>query len=544
MNNPHTLNKNMRILILNVPHPSIGSSISDHLPPLGLLSIAGPLIDAGYSVNLTDGEIGTRCERDLLESAEAAAPDIVLLGHCGSTSAHPVIARVARSLRLRLPQVVIIYGGVYPTYHWREILAAERSVDIIVRGEGEHTCLRVVDTLVENGDLAGIPGIAYRNGEEVVSTARAPVIQDLDSCRVAWELIDHRQYTYWGGRRAVGVQFSRGCPHRCTFCGQRGFWTRWRHRDPARLAMELARLHREDGVEVVNFADENPIASRSHWKAFLEALISQNVNLTLVGSARADDIVRDADILHLYKKAGFERLLMGTESTDEETLIKLAKGSSTATDRQAVKILRRHNILSLATFAVGFGDETDRDYWRALRQLLVLDADQISIVYATPHRWTSFYSESRDRRVIQTDLRWWDYKHQVLASRLPTWRVFAWVKVIEAALQFRPAAIRRTLGHQDLRLRAAMRWYTGLGRQVWPREIYNFLFRERRTNHGPTVRELWGEPQEHEGFAMAVPSIKAQVSTDELVASGKTERVRTTAPTRFPEGREQPSMNA
>jgi hypothetical protein len=51
-----------------------------------------------------------------------------------------------------------------------------------------------------------------------------------------------------------------------------------------------------------------------------------------------------------------------------------------------------------------------------------------------------------------------------------------------------------------------MRWYTGLGRQVWPREINNFLFRERRTNDGPTVRELWGEPQEHEGFAMAVPS--------------------------------------
>lgn len=523
MNKPHTPNKNMRILMLNVPHPSIGSSISDHLPPLGLLSIAGPLIDAGYSVNLIDGEIGTRCERELLERVEAAAPDIVLLGHCGSTSAHPVIARVARALRQRLPQLVIIYGGVYPTYHWREIMAAERSIDIIVRGEGEHTCLRVVDALVTNGILAGIPGIAYRNREEVVSTARAPIIQDLNACRVAWELIEHRQYTYWGGRRAVGIQFSRGCPHRCTFCGQRGFWTRWRHRDPVRLAMELARLHREHGVEVVNFADENPIASRSQWKAFLEALISQNVNLALVGSARADDIVRDADILHLYKKAGFERLLLGTENTDEETLIKLAKGSSTTTDRQAIKLLRKHNILSLATFAVGFGDETDRDYWRALRQLLVLDADQISIVYATPHRWTRFYSESSDKRVIQTDLRWWDYKHQVLVSRLPAWRVFVWVKVIEASLQLRPTALRRTLLHPDSRLRAAMRWYTGLGREVWPREIGNFLFRERRTNHGPTVRELWGEPQEHEGFAMAIASKKVQLSTAKLVASGKRE---------------------
>jgi anaerobic magnesium-protoporphyrin IX monomethyl ester cyclase len=300
--------------------------------------------------------------------------------------------------------------------------------------------------------------------------------------------------------------------------------------------MELARLHREHGVEVVNFADENPTTSRSQWRAFLEALIVQKVDLTLVASARADDIVRDADILHLYKKAGFERLLMGTENTDEETLRKIAKGSSTATDRQAVELLRKHNILSLVTFAVGFGEETDRDYWRALRQLLALDADQISIVYATPHRWTRFYSEASDKRVIQTDLRWWDYKHQVLASRLPTWRVFAWVKVIEATLQLRPAALRRTLFHQDSRLRAAMRWYTGLGRQVWPREIGNFLFRERRTNHGPTVRELWGEPQEHAGFAMAVPSNKKRGSTDEPVTSESTEGVRLIASTRFPEG--------
>jgi anaerobic magnesium-protoporphyrin IX monomethyl ester cyclase len=127
--------------------------------------------------------------------------------------------------------------------------------------------------------------------------------------------------------------------------------------------------------EQLHFADENPIASRSPWKTFLEALISQNVELALVASARADDIVRDADILHLYKKAGFERLLLGTENTDEKTLTKIAKGSSPATDRQAVRLLRKHNILSLATFAVGFGEETARDYWRALRQLLFLDAD-------------------------------------------------------------------------------------------------------------------------------------------------------------------------
>jgi anaerobic magnesium-protoporphyrin IX monomethyl ester cyclase len=44
--------------------------------------------------------------------------------------------------------------------------------------------------------------------------------------------------------------------------------------------------------------------SKKAWRTFLEALIAENVDLILVGSTRADDIVRDADILHLYNKAG------------------------------------------------------------------------------------------------------------------------------------------------------------------------------------------------------------------------------------------------
>ena len=50
----------MRILIVNPPHPAIGSRIpDDHLPPLGLLAIGGPLIDDGHDVALFDAEFGS-----------------------------------------------------------------------------------------------------------------------------------------------------------------------------------------------------------------------------------------------------------------------------------------------------------------------------------------------------------------------------------------------------------------------------------------------------------------------------------------------------
>jgi anaerobic magnesium-protoporphyrin IX monomethyl ester cyclase len=324
------------------------------------------------------------------------------------------------------------------------------------------------------------------------------VVRDLDACRVGWELIDHRRYTYYGKRRAVVAQFSRGCPHRCSYCGQHGFWRSWRYRDPVKFAAELARLHREHGVEVINFADENPTACRSAWKALLEALIAENVPLILIGTTRAGDIFRDADILHLYKRAGVARFLLGVESTDERTLRAIRKGSCTAADREAIRLLRKHGIISMAAWVAGFSQEKDIDYWRTLRQLISYDPDQIQAVYATPHVWTPFAMQQGKTRVVQTDLSRWDYKHQVLEStHVPNWRVLLWVKFIEAICQLRPKAVYRLLAHRDTLFRAGMRWYSNIGRRVWIYEIWQWLFYDRRTALGPTVAAfLKGEWQQ------------------------------------------------
>jgi anaerobic magnesium-protoporphyrin IX monomethyl ester cyclase len=494
----------MRILLINVPHPSIGSRIpDDHLPPLGLLAIGGPLIDDGHEVRLIDGEFGPMPVQAIVTEAVRFFPDAVLFGHSGSTSGHPVIAEIAPRIAVAVPHVRIVYGGVFPTYHWREILAEEPYVTAIVRGEGEETARQLMMAIQHGGNLADVPGIAYRAAGVPRATRPAPVIRDLDAYRIGWELIDHARYSYWGGLRAVVVQFSRGCPHLCNYCGQRGFWTRWRHRDPVLFAKELARLHREHGVKVINFADENPTVSKKVWRVFLEALIAEDVNLILVGSTRADDIVRDADILHLYKKAGWARFLLGMESTDEKTLQLIRKGAATTTDREAIRLMRRHGILSMATWVVGFEEETDRDHWRGLRQLLSYDPDQIQMLYVTPHRWTPYFKLAAGRRVIQTDRRRWDYKHQVLATRyMPPWRVLLWFKFTEMVLQGRPKALLRVLFHPDRGLRQAMRWYTKMGRRVWPHEIRGFL-RDRRLSDGPTVAQFWGASQEAEEESMS-----------------------------------------
>jgi len=219
----------MKVLLLNPPHPSIGSRIPvEHLPPQGLLAIGGPLLDAGHRVTLLDAEFGPLTTAAIVAEVRRYAPQAVLVGHSGSTSAHPAVVEITRAIREARPQAWIIYGGVFPTFHWREIMANEPQIDVIVRGEGEETTRWLVRALETGAPLEGIPGIVFREEASGVpgrlplphptgvlrATPPAPVIVDLDAYRVGWELIDHGRYSYWGNRRAVVAQFSRGCPHR------------------------------------------------------------------------------------------------------------------------------------------------------------------------------------------------------------------------------------------------------------------------------------------------------------------------------------------
>ncbi len=155
-------------------------------------------------------------------------------------------------------------------------------------------------------------------------------------------------------------------------------------------------------------------------------MIEVTVPLILVGSTRAGDIVRDKDILRLYKKVGAIRFLLGIEAYSDESIAAIKKGGSVSEDRQAIALLRTHGIVSMVTYVVGFQEERDADYWRSFDHLCAYDPDRVQLIYAMPYRWNPFYHSVQDRRIVQADTTQWDYKHQVLEmSGVPIWRHFS-----------------------------------------------------------------------------------------------------------------------
>jgi anaerobic magnesium-protoporphyrin IX monomethyl ester cyclase len=483
----------MKVTIINPPYQTITSNWGvGHQVPLGLLMVGGALLDAGHDVTLLDAE-ALRLDADhVAEEVRRRRPDVVMTGHAGSTPAHPVCMAMFDAIKRACPGVVCVYGGVYPTYHDEQILAGHPVVDAIIRGEGEATAVALLDALAA-ADLSDVDGLTYRRGDIVVRTPDRVSIRGLDEHRVGWELIDDwDRYQCFGRGRAAIVQLSRGCPHRCTYCGQHGFWKRWRHRDPERLADEIAWLHREHGVRFVTLADENPTTLPEVWLGFLEAMARRSVDVEFFATIRATDIVRDAAAIDLYRRAGLRYVLMGIDTTDPDVIEQIRKRSTTQDDLTACALLREHGIHPIIGHIVGFGDETWTDLRRAGRALAMYDGDYLNAMYATPHSWTAFARESADRAVVQEDLRRWDYRNQVLAQQhLRPWQLFLGVKWLELRFHLRPRRLWRLLLDHDRRRRHEAwwtHWHTGL---VWLMEIVEFVGRTRFARRPRPLREAY-----------------------------------------------------
>jgi anaerobic magnesium-protoporphyrin IX monomethyl ester cyclase len=468
----------VKILLINPPYQTLTSNWGvGHQVPLGLLMVGGPLRDAGHEVRLFDVECRRLTTDTIVRHVEAFQPDVVMTGHAGSTPAHPVCVTMLRAIKSSCPQIWTVYGGVYPSYHAEAILAQEPSVDIIVRGEGEATTAELVDALQTGGSISEVAGVAYREGKQIMLTPDRPPIVDLDAYRVGWELIeDWDSYTCFGLGRAAIVQFSRGCPHRCTYCGQHGFWVRWRHRDPVKLADEIAWLHRGHGIRFITLADENPTTLRPVWQRLLEELANRNLPVHFFVTIRATDIVRDADLLPLYRKAGILYALMGIESTDAAVLERVRKGSTPQEDVQACQLLKEHGIFSVLGYIVGFADETRASLQSAKKRLAGYGGDWLNAMYVTPHDWTPFGREALGGEVIEPDLRKWDYRHQVLGQRhLRPWQLFVWVKWLELWFHLRPQRLWEVMRTRDWFRRRQLLWVLLHIGRVWVGEIMEFL---------------------------------------------------------------------
>jgi anaerobic magnesium-protoporphyrin IX monomethyl ester cyclase len=202
----------------------------------------------------------------------------------------------------------------------------------------------------------------------------------------------------------------------------------------------------------------------------------------------AADVCRDADLLPLYKAAGIDYVVMGVESLEDEVVASVRKNNPFAVSKQAVRLLRAHNIIPLVDIIYGLEDESPATLWRKFRKIVELDPDILNACYLTPHFWTASGRATDPGDVIQLDQSKWTYRNQVIDTpRLSPLALFAGVKLTEALFHLRPVGLKRMVSGGDWRVRRILRAQFMVGVRIVFAEIAEFLFDTHLAGRGRLV---------------------------------------------------------
>jgi radical SAM superfamily enzyme YgiQ (UPF0313 family) len=288
-------------------------------PPLSLLSLASPLLEAGFRVRILDGAVDAIEEILEEEIADALCVGISFL--TGSMIRGAIaLSRLARLLRADVP---IIFGG------WHSSLLPEQTLrsglaDVVVRGQGERTLVELARRLREGGSFASVRGTSFR-AEADAQAIHNPERQteNINSFPTpAFSLADFDAYERQTGARKLPYASSLGCPYACHYCTDQVFYERRFNAYPAsRVVAEVTDLVTRHRLQSVAFLDSNFPVNVRRALDIARGFIDANVRFEWTFQASTDLLCRmsDDDVC-LLGEAGVTHMGFGTESASERVL--------------------------------------------------------------------------------------------------------------------------------------------------------------------------------------------------------------------------------
>jgi radical SAM superfamily enzyme YgiQ (UPF0313 family) len=126
---------------------------------------------------------------------------------------------LARQIKARNPNTVILFGGPEPAITDVNIFRDNPFMDLIICYEGEITFKRVLEVF-DTKNWETVAGLLINRNGEAVKTEEAKRIESLEEVESPYlsgifdQLIaDHPEVTWQGT-----LETNRGCPYQCTFC--------------------------------------------------------------------------------------------------------------------------------------------------------------------------------------------------------------------------------------------------------------------------------------------------------------------------------------
>jgi anaerobic magnesium-protoporphyrin IX monomethyl ester cyclase len=421
----------MKILLVNPPQTFFhGSEAPAGNLPLGLMYIAATLKKAGYMVEILDafmaGSIFDRTEdtetvgmpfERIKQEIQERKPDIVGI-------AGPFTCQMENSLRVsRLakevsPSILTVVGGPHASIAPEEVLIREKSVDVVVMGEGEYAMVEVAGFFEGKKTLTQVLGIAYRENGTVTVNQRRPFIEDLDQLPYpAYELVDMEHYlspeniSYRSFQdRAISMVTSRGCPFNCCFCAVHLHMGReFRANSAEYVVKHIEYVVEKFKVKNIFFEDDNLTFDLERFEKICDGIIEDKIKIgwETPNGVRADCL--NLNLLKKMKQSGCQSVFFGVESGDQQILDKvICKRLDLNRVVEVSKMSREIGLKTGAFYIIGFPGETKQNMQKTVDFALMLKRKYdvgMHLFMATPSVGTRLYEECKSKGYIQ-DLTW------------------------------------------------------------------------------------------------------------------------------------------
>jgi len=358
-------------------------------PPLGLPILAAVLEGAGHTATVTDLE-ALRVIPDALGAAYAGRRD-------------------------KWPDAVGFTVTTHNQRGARECIAALRGAgyDGYIALGGPHITLLgrdAIDTQESWGADAWIMGECEGNVTQVFAERRTGLIEGapLPIEAVPAPLWDkHRPAPREYGGNMPRLEFpegismwSRGCPHRCIFCGNPVFARqRVRRRPPGRIAEEMADLKARGVRSVFVYDDELPgMPGGDGWLTDVCAAVAP-LGMTWKCQGRCSGKT-DPTLLEAMYAAGCRVVMWGVESFSDKVLADMQKDTTEADVWHTLRAARKAGIANWLFLMVGNYGETARDLAYTEARLSAANAEGLvqwrQVTVCTPMPGTELYRRAQE----------------------------------------------------------------------------------------------------------------------------------------------------
>jgi anaerobic magnesium-protoporphyrin IX monomethyl ester cyclase len=320
--------------------------------------------------------------------------------------------------------------GTHVTPLTLETMRPFPALDFVLRGEPEmtlrelldgaenkspsdpHVAKMIADTHLDIAAsdppraLAGIAGLAWRDGNEIVINPDRPFIPDLDDLPIPLHerLPLEKQRMPMIKGPFTFIVTSRGCPAGCKFCIKHvSYQTSVRQRSPAKIFEEIQRLA-EVGIHNLHMYADLFTVNREQVVELCRLIIASGTKVKWTCNSRVDYV--DQEMLRVMGQAGCWFISWGIESASEQILKRAHKGYRKEQAFQALRWSREAGIKNWGYFIIGLPGETEETIQETIAYAKQLPLDIALFHIAAPYPGTPFFFEVAENGWFRHGTNW------------------------------------------------------------------------------------------------------------------------------------------